>query len=209
LFWLSVNWPDWNVTMIFRFFFRRCLKWQPKRSFMAMTNMFWDYLVLSFMNINSKEREITTNSTSTRRRTRSQKTSGSLCSKLEVFIWRHVVYVPKSSTTFRGILICVNFKPRDMQEYYVIRDLRKGCGFIFPVYFLYRLSRFPIHECLFILCIAYLSLCTFYRGVSWNRPRLYMTLSVIDEYYFYHGFGLKVFERRHIRIIIRVCITIY
>jgi len=32
---------------------------------------------------------------------------------------RHVVYVPKSSTTFRGILICVIFRPRDMQEYYM------------------------------------------------------------------------------------------
>jgi hypothetical protein len=72
------------------------------------------------MNINSKERETTTNSTSTRRRTRSQKTSGSLCSKLEVFIWRHVAYVPKSSTTFRGILICMIFRPRDMQEYYML-----------------------------------------------------------------------------------------
>jgi hypothetical protein len=65
---------------------------------------------LSFMKINSKERENTTNSTSTRRRARSQKTSGS---KLKVFIWRHVFYVPKSSTTFRGILICVIFsRPR-------------------------------------------------------------------------------------------------
>jgi hypothetical protein len=124
--------------------------------------------MLSFMNINSKERENTTNSISTRRRTRSQKMSGSLCSKLEVFIWRHVVYVPKSLTTFRRILICVIFRPRDMQEFYVIQDLRKGCGFIFPVCFLYRLRRFPIHECLVILCIAYLSLCTFYMGVSWN-----------------------------------------
>ena len=48
------------------------------------------------------------------------KTSGSLRSKLEVFIWRHVVYVPKSSTTFRRILICVIFRPRDMQEYYML-----------------------------------------------------------------------------------------
>jgi hypothetical protein len=47
---------------------------------------------------------------------------------------------------------------------YVIRDLRKGCGFIFPVCFLYRLSRFPIHECLVILCIAYLSLCIVLRN---------------------------------------------
>jgi hypothetical protein len=72
------------------------------------------------MNINSKEMENTTNSTSPRRRTRSQKTSGSLCSNLEVFIWRHIVYVPKSSITFRGILICVIFRPRDLQEYYNI-----------------------------------------------------------------------------------------
>ena len=88
--------------------------------------------------------------------------------KLEVFIWRHVVYMPKLSTTFRRILICVIFRPRDMQEYYVIRDLRKECGFMLPDCFLYRLSWFPIHDCLFILCITCLSLCTFYRGVSWN-----------------------------------------
>jgi hypothetical protein len=36
---------------------------------------------------------------------------------LEVFIWVHVVYVPKLSTTFRGILICVIVRPRDMKEY--------------------------------------------------------------------------------------------
>ena len=71
------------------------------------------------MNINSKERENTTNSTSTWMRTRSQQTSGSLCSKLEVFIWRHVVYVPKS-LTIHGILICVIFKPSDMQQYYML-----------------------------------------------------------------------------------------
>jgi hypothetical protein len=34
-------------------------------------------------------------------------------------LMRHVVYVPKSSTTFRGILICVIFRPRDMKEYYM------------------------------------------------------------------------------------------
>ena len=72
------------------------------------------------MKINSKERKNTANSTLTRSRTRIQETSGSLRSKLEVFIWRHVVYVPKSSTTFRGILICVIFRPRDMQEYYML-----------------------------------------------------------------------------------------
>jgi hypothetical protein len=43
------------------------------------------------MNINSKERECTANSTLTRRRTRSQKTSGSLRSKLEVFIHHDVM----------------------------------------------------------------------------------------------------------------------
>jgi hypothetical protein len=29
-----VNWPDWNVTIIFRFF-QRFFKWQPKRCFNA------------------------------------------------------------------------------------------------------------------------------------------------------------------------------
>ena len=48
------------------------------------------------MNIKSKEREYTANSTLTRRRTQSQETSGSLGSKLEVFIRRNVVSVPKS-----------------------------------------------------------------------------------------------------------------
>jgi hypothetical protein len=41
----------------------------------------------------------------------------SLRFKLEVFISHHVVYVPKSSTIFCGILNCVIFRPRDMQEY--------------------------------------------------------------------------------------------
>jgi hypothetical protein len=35
----------------------------------------------------------------------------SLRFKLEVFIWRHAVNVPKSSTTFRRILICAIFRP--------------------------------------------------------------------------------------------------
>ena len=76
--------------------------------------------MLSFMNINSKERKNSANSNLTRRRTRSQETSGSLRSKLEVSTGRHVVYVPKSSTIFRGILICVIFKRRVMQEYYML-----------------------------------------------------------------------------------------
>ena len=38
--------------------------------------------------------------------------TGSLRYKLEVIIWRHVVNVPKSSTTFRWILTCAIFIPR-------------------------------------------------------------------------------------------------
>ena len=78
VFGCSVNWPDWNVTIIFRFF-QRCFKSQPKRCFNADGKyIFRDYQMLSFMNINSKERKNTANSTLTRRHTRSQKTSGSL-----------------------------------------------------------------------------------------------------------------------------------
>ena len=43
--------------------------------------------------------------------TRSQMMPDLYVFKLEVFIWCHVVNVPKSSTTFRGILICAIFKP--------------------------------------------------------------------------------------------------
>ena len=125
--------------------------------------------MLSFMNINSKERENTTNSTSSRRCTRSQKMSGSLCSKLEVFIWRHVIYVPKLSTTFRGILICVIFRPRDMQEYYILLGIfAKEVGLYFLSVFYIAWADFQYTNVYLFLCIAYLSLCTFYRGVSWN-----------------------------------------
>jgi hypothetical protein len=99
-----IKWPDWNVTILFRFF--------PKMFEMTTEKVFHadDKYVFRLLNV-VVHRENTTNSTSTRRRTRSQTTSGSLCSKLEVFIWRHVVYVPKLSTTFRGILICVILAP--------------------------------------------------------------------------------------------------
>jgi len=51
------------------------------------------------------------------KRTRSQITSD-----LYILYWKssydvHVVYEPKSSTIFHGILICVIFRPWDMQEY--------------------------------------------------------------------------------------------
>ena len=57
------------------------------------------------------------------KRTRSQKTYDF---KLEVFIWRHVVYVPKSLIIFHRILICVIFRPRDIQEYIFIPPLSVG-----------------------------------------------------------------------------------
>ena len=39
--------------------------------------------------------------------------------KLEVFIWRHVVYASKSFNIIRGILICVIVRSRDVQKYIV------------------------------------------------------------------------------------------
>ena len=145
-------------------FFQRCLKWQPKRCFMPMTNMFWDYKMLSFMNINSKERENTTNSTSTKRRTRSQKTSGSLCSKLEVFIWRHVVYVPKLSTTFRGILICVIFRHRDMQEYYMLFGIfAKDVGLYFLSVFYIAWADFQYTN-VYLFCVLHTYHCVPFTG---------------------------------------------
>ena len=115
------------------------------------------------MNIISKERETTTNSTSTRRRTRSQKTSGSVCSKLEVFIWRHVVYVPKSSTIFRGILICVNFKPRDMQEYYVIRIFASDVG-LYSLFIFYIAWADFQYTNVYLFCVLHTYHCVPFTG---------------------------------------------
>jgi hypothetical protein len=68
------------------------------------------------------------------KRTRSQKNIWFGHFKLEDFICRHVVYVPKSATAFRGILICVIFRPSDMQEYILMFSMEitvlyfKLCG---------------------------------------------------------------------------------
>ena len=93
-----------------------------------------------------------------------KKTSGSLCSKLEVFIWRHVVYVPKLSTTFRRILICVIFRPWDMQEYYMLfRIFAKDVG-------LYFLSVFYIawadsqYTNVYLFCVLHTYHCVPYTG---------------------------------------------
>ena len=98
--------------------------------------------------------------------TKPKKTSGSLCSKLEVFIWRHVVYVPKSSTTFFGISICVIFRTRDMQEYYMLfRIFARDDEFIFSVCFLYRLSWFPIQfPNVYLFCVLHTYHCVTFTG---------------------------------------------
>ena len=121
VFGCSGNWPDWNVTIIFRFF--------PKMFEMTTEKMFradgrWQICFEitkcchAWTSIQKKGKilQIPLRQGGVHE---AKKTPGSLCSKLDVFIWRHVVYVPKSSTTFRGILICVIFRPRDMQEYYM------------------------------------------------------------------------------------------
>ena len=111
------------------------------------------------MNINSKERENTTNSTSTRSHKRSQITSGSLCSKLKVFIWRHVVYVPKLCTTFCRILICVIFRPRDMQEYYMLFGIfAKDVGLYFLSVFYIAWADFQYTN-VYLFCVLHIDHC--------------------------------------------------
>ena len=134
------------------------------------------------MNINSKERENTTNSTSTRRRTRSQKTSGSLCSKLEVFIWRHIVYVPKSSTAFRGILICVIFRPWDIQEYYMLFGIFAMDVGLYSC--LFSISPEPISNTRMLSYFTYCILIIVYplQGSVMEQPLIYraQTRSIYD-----------------------------
>jgi hypothetical protein len=52
-----------------------------------------------------------------------KKNVSSLRFRLKVFIWRHVVYVLKSSTALRGILICVIYTLTDMQEYFFMSSI--------------------------------------------------------------------------------------
>ena len=157
------------------------------------------------MNINSKERENTTNSTSTRRRTRSQKTSGSLCSKLEVFIWRHVVYMPKLSTTFRGILICVIFRPRDMQEYYMLFGIfAKDVGLYFLSVFYIAWANFQYTN-VYLFCVLHTYHCVPFTGECHGTAAYKAhTTSIYDV--ISHRLILflpqvwTAFEGRHIRI---------
>jgi hypothetical protein len=62
-------------------------------------------------------------------------------------------------TTFSNLK---TYLPSALKHLFIL-DLRKGYRFIIPICFLYSVSPEPIsnsiHECLFILCIAYLSLC--------------------------------------------------
>ena len=135
------------------------------------------------MNINSKEREYTANSTLTRRRTRSQNTSGSLRSKLEVFIWRHVVYVAKSWSTFRGILICAIFRLRDMQEYYMLFWIFARDGIRNYVPCLFSISPEPISTSRMFIYFVYCILIIVHllqgsvmeQLLYKHRPRLSMT----------------------------------
>jgi hypothetical protein len=117
IFGCSVKWPHWNVTILLRFF--------PKTFEMTTEKVFHadDKYVLRLLNVVIHEHQLKRKEKyykfhfDKEAYTKQKKTSGSLCSKLEVFIWRHVIYVPKLSTTFRGILICVIFRPMDMQGY--------------------------------------------------------------------------------------------
>jgi hypothetical protein len=110
------------------------------------------------MNINSKERENTTNTTSTMRHTQTQNTSGSLCSKLEVFIWRHVVYVPKSST-FRVI-----FRPRDICKNTMLFGIfARDVGLYSPSVFYIGWADFQYTN-VYLFCVLYTYHCVPFTG---------------------------------------------
>jgi hypothetical protein len=120
-FGCSLKWPDWKVTIIFRFF-PKMFEMTTEKSVSCRWQIYFEITKCchSCRSIQQKAGKILQIPLRQGGVHKAKKTSGSLCSKLEVFICRHVVYVPKSSTTFREILICVIFRPRDMQEYYAI-----------------------------------------------------------------------------------------
>jgi hypothetical protein len=88
--------------------------------------------------------------------------------KLEVFIWRHVVYVPKSSTTFRGILISVIFRPRDMQEYYMLFGSSQGIHVHIPC--LFSISSEPISNTRMFIYFVYCMVGHLLQGSIMQHP---------------------------------------
>jgi hypothetical protein len=85
--------------------------------------------------------------------------------KLEVFIWRHVVYVPKSSTTFRRILICVTFRLRDMQEYYMLFWIFARDVGLYSLSVFYKYFPFLLNWCLWMITFTNLKT---YLSSAWN-----------------------------------------
>jgi hypothetical protein len=95
----------------------------------------------------------------------------------------------------------VIFRPRDMQEYYMLFGIfARDTG-------LYSLSVFYMawvdfqYTNVYLFCALHTYHCASFtrecHGTGLDSKRL---KDVILEYYSYHGFGLKAFEGRHIRI---------
>jgi hypothetical protein len=104
----------------------------------------------------------------------------------------NVVYVPKSSTTFGGILICSIFRPRDMQEYYMLFGIfAKDVG-------LYSLSVSYItwtdfqYTNIYLFCVLHTYYCASFtrecHGTTTLQAQttsIYDVIGHIDKYFFY------------------------
>jgi hypothetical protein len=126
--------------------------------------------------------------------------------KLEVFIWRHVVYMPKLSTTFRRILICVIFRPRDMQEYYMLFGIfAKDVGLYFLSVFYIAWADFQYTN-VYLFCVLHTYHCVPFTGECHGTATYKAhTTSIYDVIghrliLFLPRVWTRAFEGRHIRI---------
>ena len=142
------------------------------------------------MNINSKERNNSANSNLTRRRTRSQKTSGSVCLHMKSCCLRAKIV----NNISRNFYLC-QFQAQGYARILCYSGSSQGMWVYIPC--LFSISPEPISNTrmfsYFVHCI--LIIVYLLQGSVMEQP----LISVIDKYYFYHRFGLKAFEGRHIR----------
>ena len=115
IFDCSVNWPDWNVTILFCFFSKEVWNHNLKCVSMAMVNVFLEIIKCCHSWTSFQKKGKILQITLWQGGVHEAKKCQNLC----VLNWEssYEVMLLKSSTTFCGILICMIFRHRDMQEY--------------------------------------------------------------------------------------------
>jgi hypothetical protein len=161
VFGCSVNWPGWNVTLKFRFF--------PKMFEISTEKVFqcrWytcceiTKCCHSWTSIQKKGNilQIPLRQGGVHE---AKKRQDLYVLNWKSSIWRHVVYV----TTFGGILTCSIFRPRDMQEYYMLFGIFARDSSLYSLSVLFIAWADFQYTNVYLFCVFHAYYCAFFtRG---------------------------------------------